>query len=80
MTYPQGIASDFVAAAGLSGVPIVVSEIEIVVLHAPHRRPSSLPKGKLAVYVFIYGNRCLKVGKAGIEVQQSFRWRLFGKD
>jgi hypothetical protein len=65
MASPQDIARDFTAAAALAGIPISASEIEIVELSAPHRRPSSLPKGKLAVYVFIYGDRCLKVGKAG---------------
>ncbi len=65
MASPQDIARDFTAAAALAGVPIPSSEIEIVELTAPHRRPSSLPKGKLAVYAFIYGERCLKVGKAG---------------
>lgn len=65
MGSPQDIARDFAAAATLAGVPISTSELELVELAAPHRRPSSLPKGKLAVYVFIYGDRCLKVGKAG---------------
>jgi hypothetical protein len=65
MASPQNIAGDFAAAATLAGVSISASEIEIVELAAPHRRPASLPKGKLAVYVFIYGDRCLKVGKAG---------------
>ena len=65
MTSPHDIARDFAVAAALAGVPIAVSEIEIVELPTPHQRPSSLPKGKLAVYVFIYGDRCLKVGKAG---------------
>ncbi len=65
MTFPQDIAVDFAAVAALAGIPIAVSEIEIVELPAPHRRPSSLPKGKLAVYVFVYGDSCLKVGKAG---------------
>lgn len=65
MVSPQDIARDFSTAAALAGVPIPASEIEIVELGAPHRRPSSLPKSKIAVYVFIYGDRCLKVGKAG---------------
>lgn len=59
------IARDFAAAAALAGIPIPASEVEIVELPAPHRRPASLPKSRLAVYVFVYGGRCLKVGKAG---------------
>jgi hypothetical protein len=65
MASPQDIARDFTAAAVLAGVPISASEIEIDELAAPHQRPPFLPKGKLAVYAFIYGDRCLKVGKAG---------------
>ena len=58
------IADDFVKAAALAGISIVRSDIEVEVL-VPHRPPSSLPTGKSAVYVFIFGGRCLKVGKAG---------------
>jgi len=59
------IADDFVKAAALAGLDISSSAIEIAFLHAPHRPPSSLPSGKLAVYAFMFGDRCLKVGKAG---------------
>lgn len=59
------IADDFAKAAALAGVEIPRSDIQVACLPAPHRPPSSLPAGKLAVYVFMYGDRCLKVGKAG---------------
>ena len=59
------IADDFAKAATLAKIDIPRSEIEVTHLPAPHRPPSSLPVGKLAVYVFMYGARCLKVGKAG---------------
>ena len=59
------IADDFVSVAALAGLDIPRSDIEVAVLVTPHRPPSSLPSGKLGVYVFMFGNRCLKVGKAG---------------
>lgn len=59
------IVADFVKVAALAGISIPASDIEFVELPAPHRPPSSLPAGKLAVYVFMHGARCLKVGKAG---------------
>jgi hypothetical protein len=59
------IADDFVKAAALAGVEVVRSDIQVAYLPAPHRPPSSLPADKFAVYVFMYGDRCLKVGKAG---------------
>lgn len=59
------IGDDFVKVAALAGVEIPRSDIQIAYLPAPHRPPSSLPVGKLAVYVFMYIDKCLKVGKAG---------------
>lgn len=63
--YGAAIADDFVKAAALAGLEVPRADIEVVCLPAPHRPPSSLPAGKLAVYVFMYDDRCLKVGKAG---------------
>jgi hypothetical protein len=59
------IGKHFAQAAALAGVAIASSDIEVQVLPAPHKAPSVLPRGKSAVYVFMYGDRCLKVGKAG---------------
>jgi len=59
------IADDFVKAAVLAGVEIPRADIQVACLPAPHRPPSSFPVSKLAVYVFMYADRCLKVGKAG---------------
>lgn len=59
------ITTAFAQASALAGVPIPPSEIEVLYSPAPHQAPKSYPKGKLAVYVFMFGDRCLKVGKAG---------------
>jgi hypothetical protein len=59
------IVAGFVQAAALAGITIPASDVEVQFLPAPHAPPASLPRGKSAVYVFLFGNRCLKVGKAG---------------
>ena len=58
------LAAEFVKVASIAKIPISLSEIEID-WGAPHEAPRSLPAGRLAVYVFMYGDQCLKVGKAG---------------
>ncbi len=68
MTIPKryaNIASDFVQVAALADIAIPPSEIEMEFIPNPHLPPPSLSSGKLAVYVFMLGDRCLKVGKAG---------------
>ena len=39
---------------------------------APHK-PEVLPKGKMAVYGFFHGSRCLKIGKAGPKTGARYR-------
>ena len=72
------IRADFSKAAALAGISIPISEIEVQFNTAPHRPPPSLPNGKLAVYVFILGNRCLKVGKAGRKSAARFCSQHYG--
>lgn len=62
----------FAQAAALAGIQIPISEIDVQFNSAPHRPPSSLPIGKMAVYVFMFGDRCLKVGKAGPKTAARF--------
>ena len=56
---------DFVKASKLAGNEIKHNLIETEYLPAPHKPPSKIPDGMMAVYVFYHGNRCLKVGKIG---------------
>ena len=55
----------FVTVAKLAGNPISPGEISIEYLPAPHRPPSRLPTGKMAVYGFWGDGVWLKIGKAG---------------
>lgn len=61
----QALIQDFLRVAALAEARLDESEIEVETLKAPHRPPSRLPTGKMAVYVFSYGDTVLKVGKAG---------------
>jgi hypothetical protein len=55
----------FVTVAKLAGEPITLDEFNVEYLPAPHKQPSSLPKGKMAIYAFCWNNEWLKIGKAG---------------
>jgi hypothetical protein len=72
------IADDFVSAAALAKLDIPRSDIDVAVLSMPHRPPSSLPSGRLGVYVFMLGDRCLKVGKAGPKSRARFCSQHYG--
>lgn len=55
----------FLCVAELGGAPLSNDEIQIEYLVAPHRPPSGIPSGKMAVYGF-WGDGCwLKIGKVG---------------
>lgn len=58
------LAEDFVDVAQLAGINLSFRDIKIHESDT-HVKPTSLDKGKQAVYVFMQGSRCLKVGKAG---------------
>lgn len=66
------IKTDFLHVAELAGIQINDEDIQIENLIAPHTPPSSLPNGRMAVYVFFWNNQCLKVGKVGSKSQARF--------
>jgi len=69
---PEDAIHDFRQVAALAGVPLAPGAITIERLPAPHRPPSRLPSGKMAVYVFTYAGDTLKVGKAGANSQARY--------
>ncbi len=75
---PDELVDAFVEAGRLAGVHLERSEIRPEVLPAPHRRPSSLPAGTQAIYAFLLGDTCLKVGKAGPKTQARFTGQHYG--
>lgn len=56
---------DFLKVAQLGGVVIRESDLQLEFLGAPHRPPSKIPAGTMAIYAF-WGDGCwLKIGKVG---------------
>ena len=62
---PKQLWDDFLAAAKRGGIKSVPDSICIEILPMPHTPPSSLPRGKIAVYVFSSNKCVLKVGQVG---------------
>lgn len=55
------LVADFARVAALAGVEVGPGRLRVESLPAPHRQPTRLPAGCLAVYVFHLGEECLKV-------------------
>lgn len=55
----------FTTVAALAGEPISRDEIKVEYLPAPHRTPTRLPAGKMAVYGFWGDGVLLKIGMVG---------------
>ncbi len=66
------LLEDFRKVVALADITLAPSALMFEILPAPHKPPSALPKGKVAVYVFIWQGRCLKVGKVGPKSQPRF--------
>lgn len=56
---------DFISVADLANVSIRWEDFELEYLEAPHKSPTRLPKGKMAIYAFWYDGEWLKIGMAG---------------
>lgn len=55
----------FISVAGLARTPVRREDMDVEYLNAPHKPPSRLPKGKMAVYGFWHNGEWLKIGIAG---------------
>lgn len=66
------IVANFLKVASLAGASLTTADIEVEELPAPHR-PTGLPVGSMAVYVFSWNGKTLKVGKAGANSDARFR-------
>ena len=75
---PQALIEDFRKVAEVASVSVSRNALSIERLPAPHKPPSSLPKGKMAVYVFEWKGQCLKVGKVGPNSQARYTSQHYG--
>ena len=63
------VIPDVTKACGRSIAP---NSFEVVDQKAPHE-PGQLREGKMAVYIFVYNDRVLKIGKAGSDSNARFQ-------
>ena len=66
------LLDNFRKVVALAGIPLSPAALSVETFPAPHKPPSVLPSGKMAVYVFVWNDRCLKVGKVGPKSQARF--------
>ena len=62
---PEQLVRDFLTVAELAGTKLQPDAVRVEALLMPHKPPSNLPVGNMAVYVFLDGDRVLKVGRVG---------------
>jgi hypothetical protein len=68
----QESIKDFLTVAALAGDILTLEDFHIEFLPAPHKQPSNLPQGKMAVYAFWFNGDWLKIGKAGTKTKARF--------
>ena len=60
----KSFKQELIKMVNLAGIKFNEEQIKIDDLGCPHT-PNHLPDGKMAVYAFFCGDKCLKIGKAG---------------
>jgi hypothetical protein len=63
LSFSTQLVDDFRKMTATAGTRTPKTAVSIEVLPAPHRPPSALPTGRMAVYVFTWKGQCLKVGR-----------------
>ncbi|MGZ4198647.1 MAG: hypothetical protein ACXVP1_00495 [Thermoleophilia bacterium] len=64
--------------ATLAAVELSPADVYLELLPAPHRPPPALPQDTQAVFAFLLGDGCLKVGKAGPRTEARFTSQPYG--
>ncbi|ARN57259.1 hypothetical protein [Sedimentisphaera salicampi] len=68
----KSLLSDFIEVAKLAETKIPEKSINYEILKKQCHPPNKLPKNEMAVYIFFWGDSCLKVGKAGPNSQARY--------
>ena len=68
----ENLINDFRKVCDIAGVELNHGDVSYEVLAKPHRPPSKIPPECMAVYMFFYEGRALKVGKAGPKSQARY--------
>ncbi len=72
--------ADFRKVAELAGVRLDIAQLEVEFLPAPHKPPTSLPKGKMAVYGFWSSGQWLKIGMVGPKSKARYTSQHYNAD
>lgn len=70
--------ADFLTVAELAGKPLAKDDVTVEFLPAPHRAPSCLPAGRMAIYGFWGDDGWLKIGKAGPNSNARYTTQHYG--
>jgi hypothetical protein len=57
--------NDFRKVAALADAEFIADSITVEITPKPHKAPTALPPGKMAVYAFFLNGQALKVGRVG---------------
>ena len=74
---PEQIRLDFLRVARTAGIDMQPDAICVEILQMPHKPPSCLPNGKVAVYIFSTNNCVLKVGKADKNTKARYTYQHY---
>ena len=74
---PDQLREDFLRVARVAGIDMQPEDIDIETLEMPHR-PTPLPAGKIAVFVFSDTDRVLKVSKVGPNSNARYQSQHYG--
>lgn len=72
MDYTSEIDSLIQGVSLAIGKPIPRKKYEILDKGLPHAQPTRLPAGKMAIYMFLFNNEFLKIGKANYRSNARF--------
>ncbi|MDD2235020.1 MAG: hypothetical protein PHZ11_07720 [Desulfitobacteriaceae bacterium] len=72
MNYANKIDSLIQGVSSAIGKPIPRKKYEILDRGLPHTQPTGLPTGKMAVYMFLFNEEFLKIGKANYRSNARF--------
>ena len=73
----EKLRDDFLRVARVAGIDMQPEDIDIETLEMPHR-PTPLPPGKIAVFVFSDTDRVLKVSKVGPNSNARYQSQHYG--
>ena len=73
----DGAIKDFIGVAELAHVKLNLDDFEIKYLEAPHRPPSNLPSGKMAIYGFLLDGKWLKIGMVGPKSKARYTYQHY---